>query len=90
MTGNITSMQAHTAWMNQNAHNVANVSTEGFDAARTVPAEGPRAVSQPTGRATDLARELPEQVAISGGFSAQVASVKTYDGMLGTLLDMKG
>ena len=90
IAANVTSLQAHTAWMNQNAHNVANVNTEGFDASRTALDQGPEAVSQPTGQPTDLSRELPEQVVIEGGFSAQVSAIRTQDAMTGTLLDMKG
>ena len=87
---NLDAMAAHTAWMNANANNVANVNTENYDASRTVLDAGPTAVGKPTGQATNLSREIPEQIVISGGFSAQVTTIETQDAMLGTLLDMKG
>ncbi|WP_300367176.1 flagellar biosynthesis protein FlgE [Hydrogenimonas sp.] len=90
ISDSITAMTAHRTWMNQNAHNVANVNTEAFDASRTVITNGPEAVSEPTGQPTDLSRELPEQVVISGGFEAQLSTIRTEDEMLGTLLDMMG
>ena len=90
MQVNVNSMQAHQAWMNQSANNVANVNTESFEANRTVIEEGPVPVSKSTGKATDLAKEMTDQVALSGGFEAQASVIKTYDEMLGTLLDMKG
>ncbi|WP_457596866.1 flagellar basal body rod C-terminal domain-containing protein [Hydrogenimonas sp.] len=90
MTGNINAMGAHTAWMNRNVHNIANVNTQNFDAGHTVIDAGPRAVTASTGRPTDLAKELPDQIVVEKGFSAQVSAVKTQDDMLGTLLDMKG
>ena len=87
---NLNAMSAHTAWMNANANNVANVNTENYDASRTVLDAGPKAVNEATGHGTDLSKEIPEQIVISGGFSAQVTTIKTQDEMLGTLLDMKG
>jgi len=90
MQVNVNSMQAHQAWMNQSANNVANINTEPFDAKRTVIEEGPVAVSEPTGKPTDLAKEMTDQITISGGFEAQASVIKTYDDMLGTLLDIKG
>jgi flagellar hook-associated protein FlgK len=41
---NLNAMSAHTAWMNANANNVANVNTENYDASRTVLKAGPTAV----------------------------------------------
>jgi flagellar hook protein FlgE len=90
IASNLNAMQAHGTWMNANAHNVANVNTENFDSLRTTVDAGPRAVTRPSGSATDLSREIPAQVAISGGFSAQVLAIRTQDEMTGTLLDMKG
>jgi len=76
--------------MNQSAHNVANVNTESFNASRTVIKDGPVAVSESTGQPTDLAKEMTDQIVISSGFEVQASVIKTYDEMLGTLLDMKG
>ena len=90
MQVNVNSMQAHQAWMNQNANNVANVNTESFEANRTVIEETLVPVSKSTGKATELVKEMTDQIVISGGFDAQASVVRTHDEMLGTLLDMKG
>jgi flagellar hook protein FlgE len=90
MISNINSMAAHTAWLANSAHNVANVDTRNFGAVRTTLESGPRAVTEKTTLPTDLSRELPAQAVIEKGFSAQVSAIRTQDDMLGTLLDMKG
>ena len=90
MQVNINSMQAHQAWMNQSANNIANVNTESFDAKRTVIEEGLVPVSKSTGEATNLTKEMTDQIVAADGFEVQVSAIKTYDEMLGTLLDMKG
>ena len=87
---NLNAMRAHATWMNAISDNVANVDTENYDASRTVLNAGPTAVSEPTGQGTDLIKEIPEQIVVADGFSAQVTAVKTRDEILGTLLDMKG
>lgn len=90
ISGNISGMTAHQNWMGANAHNVANSNTENFEASRTVISGGPEAFQTPSGGPTDLSKALPELIVIAGGFSAQVAALKSQDAMLGTLLDMKG
>jgi len=90
MQVNINSMQAHQAWMNQSANNVANVNTDSFDANRTVIKEGPIPVSESTTEATDLTKEMTDQIVAADGFEVQASVIKTYDEMMGTLLDMKG
>jgi flagellar hook protein FlgE len=90
MQVNVNSMIAHQTWMDQSANNVANINTEAFEANRTVLEEGPMPVSESTGEATDLAKEMTDQIVASDGFEVQASVIKTYDEMLGTLLDMKG
>ena len=87
---NLNALTAHTAWMGNNAHNIANVNTPEFGATATRIDAGPNAVAQPTASPTDLSRELPEQIVIEGGFAAQISAIRTQDEMLGTLLDTKG
>ncbi|WP_456389546.1 flagellar basal body rod C-terminal domain-containing protein [Hydrogenimonas sp.] len=87
---NVASMQSHTAWMSQNAHNIANVNTEGFHADNTVMDNGPKAIIESTDKPVDLAKELPEQTVISDGFATQVSAIRTQNEMIGTLLDLKG
>ncbi len=90
ISSNINSMQAHQKWMSVSANSIANVNTEGFKAADTVIGEGPKASVRSTEGATDLSKEMSDQIVIAGGFSAQASAVKTQDEMLGSLLDMKG
>jgi len=90
MQVNVNSMQAHQAWMNQSANNVANINTESFDANRTVIKEDLVSISESTKKATDLVKEMSDQIVISGGFDAQASVVRTHDEILGTLIDMKG
>jgi len=86
----IRSMQAHTTWMQNSAHNVANLNTQNFDAKNTRIESDTRAVTQPSGQATRLAKEMADQIVLSDGFEAQGVTIRTQDAMLGTLLDMKG
>jgi flagellar hook protein FlgE len=85
----INSMRAHTIWMQSSANNVANINTGHFGAGRTVIENGPKAVVEQTGKATDLGKEMTDQVVLSDGFEAQVAAIRTEDEMLGTLLDIR-
>ncbi len=87
---NIDALISHSRWMDDNAHNVANVNTRDFKALETTIDAGPTAVVKQTDGAVDLSREIPEQVVIQGGFAAQIPAIGTQDAMLGTLLDLKG
>ncbi len=92
MNVNVNSMIAHSDWMGNNAHNVANVNTECFDASRTLMSQdvGGNVMESTamTGSKTDLSRELTEQVLIENGFDANASVIKTEDEMLGSVLDM--
>ncbi|WP_024955367.1 hypothetical protein [Sulfurospirillum arcachonense] len=89
---NANSMAAHSNWMANNSHNVANVNTEDFSATQTTlqnPSEGSvQAVSSDTQASTNLARELTEQIPIEKGSEAQTKAIKSYDDMIGSLLDL--
>lgn len=93
MQVNANSMMAHSSWMGNNANNVANVNTEEFNASQTTiqnPAEGSVVAStSQTEKRTDLAKELTEQVSIEKGSGANVAAVKAYDEMIGSLIDLR-
>jgi len=99
-SSNISSMNAHTGWMNNTAHNVANVNSDKFAPLGSVISED--AKENPTlntktskndqvdGRsATDLTKEMTDMVASSKGFAANAPVIKTKNEMLGTLLNMK-
>lgn len=92
MQVNASSMTAHAAWMGNNANNVANVNTDGFNSTQTTlenPAEGSvQASSSTTDSNTNLARELTEQIPIEQGNTAQTKAIKAYDEMIGSLIDL--
>lgn len=96
----ISSMNAHSTWMDVNANNVANVNSDKFKSIDTKLEEGqennPKAVLRENERKaaedrsnTDLAKELTEQIPIEKGFGVNAAVVRTKDEMLGTLMDIK-
>ena len=92
MQVNANSMIAHQDWMNNNANNIANVNTDGFNSTATTlqnPNDGNvQAVSSKTDGSTDLSREITEQIPIEKGFAANAQAVKTYDEMIGSLIDL--
>ncbi|MCI4399174.1 MAG: hypothetical protein JHC37_01300 [Campylobacteraceae bacterium] len=96
----ISSMKAHSTWMDVNANNVANVNSDKFKSVDTKLQEGqennPKAVLRENERVaaenrsnTDLAKELTDQIPIEKGFGVNAKVVKTKDEMLGTLMDIK-
>ncbi len=92
MQVNATAMGAYSDWMGNNANNIANVNTDGFNSTRTTiesqSGASVKAVSLLTQSSTDLSQEITEQIPIEGGFSAQAEAIKTQEEMIGTLLDM--
>ena len=92
MQVNSNSMMAHSAWMNANANNIANVNTTDFNASSTTiqssAKDSLQAVSSLINTQTDLAKEMSEQIPIEKGFSAQATAIKTQEEMIGSLLDL--
>lgn len=99
ISSNISSIQAHQTLMDNNAHNIANVNTDGF-----VPKDGTISESsQSSVRAnlseatdngselsqTDLSTELTDQIVIEKAVAANVSAIRTQDEMFGSLLDIK-
>lgn len=94
----ISSMGAHSIWMDVNANNIANVNTDKFKSVDARLEEGqkenPKAFlkegyENPTGRSsTDLAKELTDQIPIEKGYGINAKVIKAKDEALGTLLDM--
>jgi flagellar hook protein FlgE len=92
MQVNANSMIAQQNWMSNNANNVANVNTDGFNSTQTTiqnPAEGNvQAVNSETQSGTNLAKELTEQIPIEKATGANAQAVKAYDEMIGSLIDL--
>lgn len=89
---NATAMTAMSNWMNNSAHNVANVNTDNYNATQTTITNQNDAVvaqSSQTNKSTELATELTDQIAIDKSFKANADVIKTQNEMLGSLLDMK-
>ena len=95
---NVSSIQAHQTLLNNSAHNVANVNTDGFvptqttlnDTGSGVRASSTKATDNSSERSqTDLAKELPDQMIAQDGVAVNVTAIRTQDEMLGTLLDIK-
>ena len=98
ISSNIASIQAHQTLLNNSAHNVANVNTDGFvptqttlhDTGNSVTASSVKATDNGSARSqTDLAKELPDQMIAQDGVAVNVTAIRTQDEMLGTLLDIK-
>lgn len=96
-SANVSSLIAHQDFANANAHNVANVNTDGFIPTRTTlsdSAGGVTANFQPASdngsslSQTELSRELTDQVVVQNGHEVQGTAIRTQDEMLGALLDI--
>ena len=98
ISSNIASIQAHQTLLNNSAHNIANVNTDGFvptqttlnDIGNSVTASSAKATDNGSPRSqTDLTKEIPDQIIAQDGVALNVTAIKTQDEMLGTLLDLK-
>ena len=98
ISSNAASIQAHQTLLNNSAHNIANVNTDGFiptqtalnDTGNRVTASLAKASDNGSARSqTDLAKELPDQIIASDGVAVNATAIRTQDEMLGTLLDIK-
>lgn len=98
ISNNISSIQAHQTMMNTNANNVANVNTDRFVPSDTRMSGNSGSVMANTRGAdnngsmrsqTDLTKEIPDQMVVQGVTAVNVASIRTQDEMLGSLLDIK-
>ncbi len=98
-SSSISSMGAHSIWMDVNANNIANVNTDKFKSVDTKLQEdmsgAPKAflregLENPSGKsATELSKELTDQIPVEKGYGVNAKVIKAQDEMLGTLLDMK-
>ena len=99
ISNNTSAIQAFQTGLNNSANNVANVNTDDFVPKDTTFNEnGGGGVSANTSSAqdngstfsqTDIAEEVAEQIVLSRGVEANVASIKTQDQLTGALLDIK-
>ncbi len=98
ISSNIASIQAHQTLLNNSAHNIANVNTDGFIPTQTTLHDTGNSVTASSAKVTDngsprsqtiLAKEIPEQIIAQDGVALNVTAIKTQDEMLGTLLNIK-
>lgn len=99
ISSNVSSILSHQTFMNNDAHNVANVNTDRFVPQNTViKEEGKDSTQAVTTKATDigseksqtnLTKEITDQITIEKVTAANVEAIRTQDKMLGSLLDLK-
>ena len=88
---NANSISSMSNWMNSSANNVANLNTQDYSATRTTMSNSGTAVlanSTKTGKPTDLAKEVTDQIVIEKSVDANAQAIKSQDKMLGSLLDL--
>ena len=97
-SSNVSSIGSHQIWMDVNAHNTANVNTDGFDSSDTKITEGVDSQPVPNIRkeeknteksSTDLAKELTDHIPIEKSVAVNVKAIRTQDEIYGTLLNIK-
>lgn len=97
-SSNISSIGSHQIWMDVNAHNTANVNTDGFDSSDTRITEDGLSMPTPNVRkeeknteksSTDLAKELTDHIPIEKSVGVNVKAIRTQNEMYGTLLNIK-
>ena len=99
ISNNVSAIEAFQTGLNVNANNVANVNTDGFVPKETTFSENSGggvsaniSTAQDSGSTlsqTDISEEIAEQIVLSRGVEANVASIKTQDQLTGALLDIK-
>jgi len=98
ISNNVSSISAHQTMMNNSAHNVANVNTDGFIPKSTVINSNTNTVNANTREATDsnysrsqtdISKEIPDQMIAQRATEMNVTTIKTQDEMFGSLLDIK-
>jgi len=100
ISSNVSSLMSNQVYMNNNAHNVANVNTDGYVPRETTISETQngstkanttQADSNGSERSqTDLSKEITDQISIEKIAASNVQAIRTQDEMLGSLLDMRG
>lgn len=100
ISSNISSLMSNQTYMDNSAHNVANVNTDRFKPHNTTISETQNgntkantAVAEANGSEksqTNLAKELTDQATIEKVAQSNAAAIRTQDEMLGSLLDIRG
>lgn len=100
ISSNVSSIASHQTWMNNSAHNVANVNTDKFVPQDTLISETENggtktdtSMSSSNGSErsqTELSKELTDQMIIEKATQTNIQTIRTQDEMLGSLLDMRG
>lgn len=99
ISSNVSSILSHQTFMNNDAHNVANVNTDRFVPQDTIIKEGDKGSTEAITRKaadngseksqTDLTKEITDQMTIENVTAANVEAIRTQDQMFGSLLDIK-
>lgn len=99
ISSNVSSILSHQTWMNNDAHNVANVNTDRFVPQDTIIKEADKGSTEAITRKatdngseksqTDLTKEITDQMTIENTTTANVEAIRTQNEMLGSLLDIK-
>ena len=99
ISSNVSSIMSNQTYMNNNAHNVANVNTDRYVPQNTTISEGQNGSTKANTSSaadngsqrsqTNLAKELTDQITIENVNAANVQSIRAQDQMMGSLLDIK-
>ena len=92
VSANISAMNAASFSFGVSAHNLANMSTEGFKASEVTnietPSGGPRPVVHKTEHGTDVTKEIIRQKQLTYDFKANAKVIQAHDQMVGTIIDI--
>ena len=84
-------MALEEARLAASANNVANLTTDGYSSAQVVAQAradgGVEATVRPTGQPTDLLQEVVTQMEVVIAYTANLAVIRTSDGMIGTVIN---
>lgn len=99
ISSNVSSILSNQTYMNNNAHNVANVNTDRFIPQNTTISEtqdgstkANTSLASDNGSErsqTNLTREITDQIVIENVNAANVQAIRTQNDMMGSLLDIK-
>ncbi|MBD3798322.1 hypothetical protein [Sulfuricurvum sp.] len=100
ISSNVSSLVSNQTYMNNNAHNVANMNTDHFTPHNTTISEIQNGATKANTTIvssngseksqTNLSKELSDQVTIEGVAQLNTQTIRTQDEMMGSLLDIRG
>lgn len=91
VSSNINAMQVAAYAFSNSAHNIANVSSQGYRTIETTQTEGvdgPMASSYRSDHGTDISEEMIKQMRTTYDFKANAKVVQFQDEMVGTVINM--